>query len=131
MRPIKYQWLIIIPIIIVVTIVFCMFIPKATKYIEINRQNVFISDVKNINNLASEYFLRNLDPLIDKNVPNEGYVDIQILDKNNEYKDYKGIIKIIITKNNTNYYINVSNETYTYSGNIKDLNLKNIKMRKW
>lgn len=105
--------------------------PKATKYIEINRQNHFILDVKNINNLAGEYFLRNLDPLIDKSVPNEGYVNIKDLFNGEEYKDYEGIIKIIITKDNTNYYINISNKMYAYSGNIKDLNLKNIKKRKW
>lgn len=134
MRTKKFQWFIIIPIIVLFAILFCLFMPKMinfiNKFLDNNAKNNFIIDVKNINNLASAYFLRNLNPKIDVSEPNEGFVNIDLLtESNNKYIDYEGQVKIVIVNNNTNYYVNISNNKYYYSGNIKDLILENIKER--
>lgn len=132
MKAKKFQWFFIIFIIVLFAILLCLFMPKTVNFvdnfIEKNEKNNFIVDVKSINKLASSYFLRNLDPKINKSKPNEGYVDIGILTENeNAYRNFKGKVKIVIVNNNTNYYVNVSNEKFSYSGNINDLSLENIK----
>ena len=134
MRVKKFQGFIIIPIIIIFATLFCLFMPKTinfiNKFLDNNAKNNFIIDVKNINNLASNYFFRNLDPKIDISEPNEGFVNIYLLTENNDkYIDYEGQIKVVIVNNNTNYYVNISNSKYYYSGNIKDLIIENIKER--
>lgn len=103
---------------------------KIKNYLELKQKKDFIIEVQNIMNVASNYFLRVLDPKIDKTEPVVGEVTITKLIKENylnEKTKIKGKIKISLLGDKTNYIIIVSNDKYYYTGNYDDLDINTIK----
>ena len=103
---------------------------KIKNYLELKQKKDFIIEVQNIMNVASNYFLRVLDPKIDKTEPVVGEVTITKLIKENylnEKTKIKGKIKISLLGDKTNYIIIVSNDKYYYTGNYDDLDMNTIK----
>ena len=79
--------------------------------------------------VASNDFLRVLDPKVNKDEPVEGEVTIEYLIKENYLEEdtaIKGKINVSILHNNTVYIINIYNEDYSFNGNYDNLKLENI-----
>lgn len=112
-------------ILLLIIIIFIFMCNK--KDYEITR---FIIDVKNISNHASNYFAKNIDPIINKSDRLEADVEVSDLTSDaitNALEDYEGIVKIVILNDKTYYYLNIKNNKYKYSGNLNDLIIENIK----
>ena len=95
----------------------------------LKEKNDFILETQTIMNVASNYFLRVLDPKVNKDEPVEGEVTIEYLIKENYLEEdtaIKGKINVSILHNNTVYIINIYNEDYSFNGNYDNLILENI-----
>lgn len=115
-------------IIIGVTVILFKINNLAIKYREHDRKKAFINSSNNAVNQASAYFARNLDPKILKSEPNIGNVSIAELAKiNASLNDFEGFVRIVVLEDETFYYINISNNAYSYSGNQKDLKMSSVK----
>ncbi len=128
---IKKMILIIISFILIITLFFKLdnIIVSLENMIVKKEKNDFILETRNIMNIASNYFLRVLDPKIDKNDPVVGEVTIVELKSKNLLTDdvsINGKIRISILGDDTNYTIIVSNKKYYYSGNYDDFKFENI-----
>jgi hypothetical protein len=105
---------------------------KIKNYIVLKEKNDFVIDVQNTMNVASNYFLRILDPKINKNEPVTGQVNVDELKEKGYLKqniDINGKIYISVLGNNTNYIVVLSNDKYFFKGNYDEFKLESIELK--
>ena len=124
--------LIIMMIIFILGIIVYINRNEIKDYFVQKEKNNFLLETQNVMNVASNYFLRVLDPKIDKTESVVGEVTVdKLIEEKYLKEDVKidGKIKISILGDTTNYIVVLSDQKYLYSGNYEDLNLETIKLK--